>query len=115
MPNTIKSGDYIAILDYDPEIDSFHGRIANINAVINFYGRSIDELKATMQTSIDTYLEVCRERGIEPAKPFSGTLNLRLGPERHGRAAAAAAATGKSLNAWIGEAIDRVAAEQIGR
>ncbi len=114
MATTLKHGDYIATVEYDPDLDSFFGRVANIRDVVTFYGRSVDELRREFAASIEIYLDFCRERGVEPSKPFSGVLNLRLGPERHGRAAAAAALTGKSLNAWLIEAVDDKAREALG-
>lgn len=61
---------------------------------------------------VDAYLEDCRELGKEPHKSFSGTFNVRVGPDLHRKAAMAAAAEGKTLNAWIEETIrQRAAAE----
>ena len=42
-------------------------------------------------------------------KPFSGTLNLRLGPDLHQRAALSATAHGVSLNSWIKQAVEEKA------
>jgi hypothetical protein len=54
-----------------------------------------------MRRAIDEYLSVCRERGEEPERPFSGNLYLRLGSDLHRAAARAAAAEGESLNSWL--------------
>ena len=51
-------------------------------------------------------LASCREDGVEPKKPFSGTLNLRLGPGLHQCAALSATAHGVSLNSWIKQAVE---------
>ena len=75
--------------------------------MVTFYGASVDDLKREFEVSLRTYLDFCKEKGVEPAKPFSGNLNLRLGPERHRRVAAKAAADGMSINAWIASAVDR--------
>ena len=61
------------------------------------------------QISIDEYLAICEERGIEPQLPFSGKLNLRLGPDLHARVAALAAQNGMSINSWIKETLEREA------
>lgn len=61
---------------------------------------------------IDAYLDDCRELGKEPHRSFSGTFNVRVGPDLHRKAAMAAAAEGKTLNAWIEDTIrQRAAAE----
>ena len=104
--STMQHSDYIATVEYDPDISMFHGRIVNIRDVVTFYGASVDDLKHEFEVSLRTYLDFCKEKGVEPAKPFSGNLNLRLGPERHSRVAAAAAATGKSINSWLLGVID---------
>ena len=48
-----------------------------------------------------------RRAGVEPKNPFSGTLNLRLGPGLHQRAALSAGAQGMSLNSWIEQAVEK--------
>lgn len=48
---------------------------------------------------------MCEEDGVEPRKWYSGRFNLRISPELHASAAAAAAAEGKSLNQWIAGAL----------
>ena len=61
---------YIGAVDFDPEIDLFHGRVINTNDVITFYGASVDELREEMQKSIEGYLEFCKEQRKTPEKPF---------------------------------------------
>jgi len=48
---------------------------------------------------------MCREKGIEPCRKFSGKFNVRPTPDDHAAAVIAAAAAGKSLNEWIGGTI----------
>jgi predicted HicB family RNase H-like nuclease len=55
--------------------------------------------------------KVCKEKGIEPRRHYSGKFNLRIPPELHERLAIAAQAEGKSLNMLAQEALAlRVAA-----
>ncbi|HIE28906.1 TPA: type II toxin-antitoxin system HicB family antitoxin [Candidatus Poribacteria bacterium] len=63
---------YIGVIEFDSEIDSFHGTVINTNDVITFYGSSVAELREEMRKSVDEYLEFCREQGREPEPPFSG-------------------------------------------
>ena len=108
---TMRHNDYIARIDYDDELEMFHGRIINLRDVVNFYGRSIDELKQEFENSINTYLAVCRERNKSPEKPFSGRFNIRMTPDQHRRLAEAAEAHGMSLNTWAIKQLEH-AAEQ---
>jgi predicted HicB family RNase H-like nuclease len=107
--NNLRYKGYLGVFAYDAEADIFHGRVVNINDVVTFEGRSIDELKQALAESVEDYLEFCREVGKEPDKPFSGRFNLRLSPELHRAAAAAAKREGKSLNAWVAEAVEAAA------
>ena len=57
---------YIGVVDFDPEIDLFHGTVINTQDVITFYGASVIELREEMQKSLEVYLEVCEEQGKIP-------------------------------------------------
>jgi predicted HicB family RNase H-like nuclease len=105
----IRYKDYIASIEFDPDIDSFFGRVVNIRDVVTFYGRSVEELQKEFAASIQAYLDLCAQKGIEPSKPFSGRFNIRMRPDLHRRAALAAAREGKSLNAWAVEIIEKAA------
>ncbi|MYK18078.1 type II toxin-antitoxin system HicB family antitoxin [Candidatus Poribacteria bacterium] len=60
---------YIEAIDFDPEIDLFHGTVINTSDVITFYGASVTELCEEMQKSIEGYFEFCKEQGKTPEKP----------------------------------------------
>ncbi|WP_293752707.1 toxin-antitoxin system HicB family antitoxin [Limnohabitans sp. Rim8] len=51
------------------------------------------------------YLADCKEQGVQPEKPASGKLLLRVPPEIHDRAIVAAQAAGKCLNRWATEVL----------
>ena len=99
---------YKAKIDYDPEIDMFRGEILGLNGGADFYGKTPDELRQEFGKSLKVFLDVCKEKGIEPYKEYSGKFNLRIPPELHAEIASRALAEGKSLNQWIVEAIDQV-------
>jgi predicted HicB family RNase H-like nuclease len=51
---------------------------------------------------------VCGEpRGVQPRKPYTGVLNVRLTPEIHSGAAMAASKAGITINAFIKNAVAR--------
>ena len=52
-------------------------------------------------------MEVCKEKGIEPRKQFSGEFNLRIPPELHEKLALAAQTQAKSLHSLAQEALER--------
>jgi len=108
----IEYKSYTAVVEYEPEEESFHGRVANIRDVITFYGRSVEELKRGMAASIEDYLAFCKQEGLEPAKPYSGRFNVRMDPEMHRAVAMAAASSGKSMNDWVVDALERATHER---
>ena len=57
---------YIGVIDFDPEIELFHGTVINTQDVITFYGASVTELRVEMQKSLEVYFEVCEEQGKMP-------------------------------------------------
>lgn len=92
---------YTGVFEFDPDFELFTGHVVDLRDEIYFEGGSIDELKESLKRAVDHYLSVCRERGEEAEKPFSGRLNLRLGSDLHRDVAVAAAASGESINSWI--------------
>ncbi|MEA3535029.1 type II toxin-antitoxin system HicB family antitoxin [Rhizobium sp. CC-YZS058] len=55
---------------------------------------------------IDAYLDDCRQAGRAPSKPFKGSFNVRMPPGLHERAARRASDEGRSLNAWVCQAVE---------
>lgn len=100
-----------AKVDYDPETDMFRGEILGLNGGADFYGRNPKALRDQFKRSLAVFLDVCRDKGIEPRRSYSGKFNLRIPPELHGSPAIAAQAEGKSINTLAQEALaQRVAA-----
>ena len=75
--------------------------------VMNKEGSTVEELTKDFEEAIDDYLALCEEKGIEPRKPYSGVLNVRLTPEIHSGAAIAAQKEGITINAFIKNAVAR--------
>lgn len=96
-----------ARIDYDEETDLFRGEILGLSGGADFYGSSPEELRKEFRASLDVFLAVCREKGIEPRRQYSGRFNLRISPELHEQLALRAQATHKSLNAFAQEALER--------
>lgn len=106
---TMTHDGYLAAIEYDEDADLFHGEVVNTRDVLTFQGRTVDELKTAFADTVADYLEWCRERGKEPERPFSGHFTVRVAPDLHRRAAAAAARRGKSLNRFVAEVLERMA------
>ena len=93
---------WLAAVGFDDSVARLHSRVVNSGAypIATVEATDVDGIRREFQRSIDEYIASCREDGVEPTKPFSGTLNLRLGPDLHQRAALSATAQGVSLNSW---------------
>jgi predicted HicB family RNase H-like nuclease len=101
---------YHAKIDYDEELDLFRGEILGLIGGADFYGKNPKELRIEFKKSLQVFLEVCKEKGLEPRRHFSGKFNLRISPELHERLAIEAQAQGKSINTLAQEALqERVA------
>jgi predicted HicB family RNase H-like nuclease len=98
---------YVGRVEYDDEAGIFHGEIINTRDVITFQGATVEELRQAFRDSIADYLAFCAERGEEPEKPFSGQFVTRVSPDLHRRINLAASLSGKSLNAWVTEQLER--------
>ncbi len=104
---------YVAKVEYDDSVRLLHGSVLGSGGypVANCEAADVDTLRMEFHRSVDEYLAVCEERGLQPQPPFSGKLNVRLGPELHSRVAALAAQEGVSINSWIKETLEREAAQ----
>lgn len=103
--NTMTLDGYQALIEYDPELDLFRGEILGLSGGADFYGANPDQLRKEFRISLDTYLEACRERGIEPKKNYSGKFNLRVPAQLHEQLALRAQVAGKSLNTLVQETL----------
>ncbi len=109
--NIMTVDGFHARIEYDAETDQFRGEILGLNGGADFYGRNPKELRSEYKKSLQVFLEVCKEKGIEPRRSYSGKFNLRIPPELHEQLAIVAQAEGKSINTIAQEALQqRVAA-----
>jgi predicted HicB family RNase H-like nuclease len=109
--NMMTVDGYKARIEYDAELDMFRGEILGLNGGADFWGKNPKELRAEFKKSLQVFLDVCREKGIEPRRSYSGKFNLRISPDLHEKLAIVAEAEGKSINTLAQEAIQqRVAA-----
>ena len=92
MATSMRHGEYIARIEYDPEIEMFMGVVVNTSDVITFYGDSVEALKNEFAASLEAHAAFCRSKGIVPSRHISG----------------------KTMNAWIAETIERAAKETTG-
>lgn len=104
----LKYKGYTGSVEFSPEDNCFFGKVQGIKGnLISYEGTSVDEIRHDFEEAVDYYLESCRERGIEPAKPYSGRLIIRMPSDLHSEIAEAAANAGTTINDFINTALRR--------
>ena len=97
MSNTMTYKGYAARIEYDDDDRIFTGRIAGIRDGVGFHADSVCGLRQAFHEAVEDYLETCAKIGKEPQKDYSGRE---------------AELSGKSLNQWAEEVLDRAADEE---
>jgi predicted HicB family RNase H-like nuclease len=105
--NVMTVEGFNARIDYDADTDLFRGEILGLNGGADFYGKNPKELRTEFKKSLAVFLEVCKEKGLEPRRSYSGKFNLRIPVELHERLSIVAQAEGKSINTVAQEALQQ--------
>lgn len=105
--NTLTYKGYIGSVAFSEKDNVFFGRIEGVDGLVNFEGKSVKELTDAFHEAVDDYIAYCKDEGIEPHKSYSGSLNVRLTPEMHGKVAALAKRMGVSINSFIRSAVEK--------
>ena len=102
----LKYKGYIGSVEYSDEGKCLFGKVQGLHGtLISYEGSSIEEITDDFHGAVDDYLESCKARGVEPARPYSGRLVLRMSSELHQQVAAAAVAVGSTINDFINQAV----------
>ena len=80
MRNTMEIEGYRALIEFDPDIEMFRGEFVGLNGGADFYARDIPGLRREGAASLEVFLDMCKEDGVEPRKQFSGKFNVRIPP-----------------------------------
>ena len=105
--NMMTLDNYGAKIEYDAELDLLRGEILGLSGGADFYGENPKELRAEFKKSLQVFLDVYREKGIEPRRNYSGKFNLRISPELHEKLPIVAQAEGKGIKAVAQEALEQ--------
>lgn len=99
---------YKGTVEFSKEDDCLFGKVLGMgNNLIAYEGNTVQELRADFEAGVESYLSACVADGVEPKKPYSGKLNLRMSSELHSRVAAFAMSAGVTINDFINRAISR--------
>jgi len=106
MKDVLKYKDFWGSVEVNISDGVIHGKILHINDLVTYEAKTVDQIEEEFKAAVDDYLETCEQVGKAPNKPFSGTFNIRIGPERHQELGAFSTLTGNSINETIKVAID---------
>lgn len=107
MNNQLDINGHKVIVSFDSEIGLFRGEFIGLNGGADFYADSVDALMREGAQSLQVFLSICQEKGIEPYQQFSGNLTAKIPPSLHEKISTAAIAAGVSFNQWIQSALER--------
>lgn len=104
----LKYKGYTGSVEFSEEDNCLFGKVQGLHGtLISYEGSTIDEIRADFEGAVDDYLISCEERGVAPAKPYSGKLVLRMPSELHGLVASAAVSAGTTINDFINRAVSK--------
>lgn len=102
----LKHRGYSGTVEFNDDDNCLHGKVLGLrNTTIIYEGMSLEEIRKDFEDSVDFYLDSCEDRGVNPEKPYSGKLVLRMPSELHGEVAMVAADTGITINDFINQAV----------
>ena len=105
MSNTMEYKGYTGSVEFSEADGVFFGKVQGIRALISYQGTTAKELIDDFHGSVDDYLALCEENGIEPEKAYKGSFNVRVSPELHRQAVIYAATHQMTLNSFVESAM----------
>ena len=105
MKDLLRYKGFLGSIEVSIGDNCLHGKILFIDDIVTYEAESPAQLEAEFKAAVEDYLATCKELGRDPSKPFSGSLNVRIGTELHQRVARYAAINNISINEVIKQAI----------
>jgi predicted HicB family RNase H-like nuclease len=103
---------YQGSVDYNDDDQVFFGKVMFVKPLLSYEGTDVKSLRQGVQEAVDDYLELCREQGREPDRPFKGTFNVRTGPDLHRRVTTYASEHKTNLNSVVTKALESFLADR---
>ncbi|MEN6620089.1 MAG: type II toxin-antitoxin system HicB family antitoxin [Smithella sp.] len=107
MKDMMQYKGYFGSVHYNDDDKVFYGKLEFIRALVSYEGTDVQSLRKAFEEAVDDYLDFCAVNGKNPEKPFKGTFNIRIDPALHQRLVEHAADEGKTLNAFIKDALEK--------
>ena len=106
MKDVLKYKNFLGSVHFSAEDKVFYGKVMGISDLVTFEGKSVSQLINAFHEAVNDYLELCKEAGKEPERPFKGSFNVRIPPDLHNMVVKKATMMGVSLNQLVREALE---------
>ena len=105
MKDTLTYKGFTGSVRFSSEDKVFHGKLMDINDLVTFEGKTVNELIKAFHNATDDYLVLCKDVGKEPAMAPKGSFNVRISPQLHEQAIKAARLQKITLNKLVQTAL----------
>lgn len=93
--------NYNGSINFELESHTLFGKILFIDDLITYESDNLQQLEVEFKNAVEDYIETCTQLNRKPQKAYSGTFNVRFGPELHKEVATHAYREGMTLNEFI--------------
>jgi len=76
--NLMEYKGYSGTVEYSAADNVLHGRVVDIRGYVSYEGDSLDVLRKCFEETVDVYLSMCEEDGVEPQRPTSSLAEIRI-------------------------------------
>lgn len=101
----LKYKSYFGSIECDLDEGVLFGKVLHIRDLVTFESDTVKGLQQEFQSAVDDYLATCAEIGKSPNKPYTGSFNVRIGPDLHYEAAIYASVHNMNLNQVMLESV----------
>jgi len=105
LKNTLQYKGFLGSIEISIEDNCLHGKLMFIDDLVTYEADSLTKLKSEFEAAVEDYLNTCKKLDRNPIKPFSGTFNVRIGPELHQTLARYAVKKSSSINDVVKKAL----------
>ena len=104
--NLLEYKGYYGTVEFSANDNLLFGKVLGVKSLISYEGESVESLQKDFEEAVDDYLDLCKEKGLEPEKTYKGNFNVRISPKLHKQLDHYSASHEQSLNATVEEAIE---------
>jgi len=97
---------FIGKIEFDDRRLLLTGEVLNALDLLEFDGKTAEEIKHNFIKCVEDYCEMHRERRTQESIPFIGNYNISLTAEQQNRVMNAAKEDGSSMETWLNRRIN---------